>query len=140
MNTPRRWNVEVDGIRWLPRMTDKARMSASGELGAYLIGHSPVDHALLKRLGLSTDEFIAIAAAHPDDASVLQALREHGMDEPRVRRWSDNFERTYRRYIWLWDVDEGYVQPNPAQRVGLTIYRPLENGISALLRRLLPAP
>ena len=35
---PRRWSVEVDGIRWLPRMTDKARMHRSGRLGAYLLG------------------------------------------------------------------------------------------------------
>jgi uncharacterized protein DUF5069 len=140
MTVPRRWNVDVDGIRWLPRMIDKARMSATGNLGAYLIGHSPVDHALLTRLGLSTDEFVAIAAARSDDVSVLQTLREHGMDEPRVRRWSDNFERIYRRFIWMWDVDEGYVRPNPAQGIALAIYRPIQDWVSALLRKLLPAP
>jgi len=137
---PRRWNVSVDGIRWLPRMIDKARMSANGNLGAYLIGHSPVDHALLTRLGLSTNEFIAISAAHGDDASVLHTLRKRGLDEPRIRRWSDNFESTYRRYIWMWDVDEGYARPNPAQGFVLALYRPIQDWVSALLRKLLPAP
>jgi len=139
MTVPRRWSIEIDGIRWLPRMIDKARMSASGKLGAYLIGHSPVDGALLRRLGLTTQEFVAIASAHADDASVLQMLRDR-MDEGRVRRWSGNFERTYARYIWMWDIDEGYRRPNLLQRFVLGIYRPLEGGISTLLRKFLRAP
>jgi hypothetical protein len=89
---------------------------------------------------VSTDEFVAIAAARRDDVSVLETLRERGMDEPRVRRWSDDFERTYRRFIWMWDVDEGYVRPNPAQSFALAIYRPIQDSVSALLRKLLPAP
>jgi hypothetical protein len=136
---PRRWSVEIDGIRWLPRMIDKARMSAGGKLGAYLIGHSPVDGALLRRLGVSTEEFIAIANAHADDASVLRMLRDR-MNEERVRRWSDNFERVYARYIWMWDVDEGYKRPNFLQRAALEIYRPIEGLVSGLLRKVLRAP
>jgi len=140
MNLPRRWSVDVDGIRWLPRMTDKARMSAHGELGAYLIGHSPVDGALMRRLNVTTAEFVAIATAHADDASVLGALRARGMDEARVRRWSDNFDRRYRQYIWLWDIDEGYVKPNVAQRVIVALYRPNENWISAVVRKVFSSP
>src|SRR5271155_4189242 len=83
---PRRWNVEVDGIRWIPRMIDKARMRQNGTLGAYLMGHSPVDKALLKRLNMTTDEFVQIANANPDDAAVLAALRQRGFDEAAVRR------------------------------------------------------
>jgi hypothetical protein len=137
---PRRWSVEVEGIRWLPRMTDKARMHANGVLGPYLIGHSPVDGALMRRLGVTTGEFIEIASANHDDASVLQALRARGMDEARVRRWSDNFESRYRQYIWLWDIDEGYNAPNAVERVILGLYRPNEHWISGVLRKVFTSP
>jgi hypothetical protein len=139
--TPRRWSDQIDGIRWLPRMIDKARMSRSGTLGAYLIGNSPVDKALLARLGITTDEFVRIAAGDPDDAHVLAALKtEPRYDDARVRRWSDRFEQTYRLFIRLWDLDEGYVAPNPVERALRAIYRVVENPISALLRKLSPAP
>ena len=137
---PRRWNTEVDGIRWLPRMTDKARMRGRGELGAYLLGHSPVDRALLTRLGVTTEQFAAVVAQAPDDAAVLAALRAHGFDERRVRRWSDRFPASYRTYIKLWDLDEGYARPNRLETVGLTLFRPIEGAVMALVRRLRRAP
>ncbi|MGA8100178.1 MAG: DUF5069 domain-containing protein [Candidatus Cybelea sp.] len=112
---PPRWNVEVDGIRWLPRMTEKARMRERGALGAYLIGHSPVDAALLKRLNITTEAFVQLACEQPDDISVLLALRRRGFDEPAVRRWSETFPRNYALYITLWDLDEGYTPPKPWQ-------------------------
>ena len=139
--TPRRWNAEIDGIRWLPRMIDKARMSRSGTLGAYLIGNSPVDKALLARLGITTDEFVRIVAAEPDDMHALTTLKaQPRYDDARVRRWSDRFEQTYRLFIRLWDLDEGYVAPNLVERALRALYRVFENPISALLRKLSPAP
>lgn len=137
---PRRWNVEVDGIRWLPRMIDKARMHASGALGTYLMGHSPVDKALLDRLAIGTDAFVDVVRTASDDASVLAALRARGFDEARVRRWSDRFPATYKTYIVLWDLDEGYRTPSPLQRAALTLFRPIEGGAMALVRALRRAP
>ena len=138
---PRRWNVEIDKIRWLPRMIDKARMSEGGTLGSYLIGHSPVDKALLARLGITTEEFVRIVAANCDEVAILTTLKaQPAYDDVRVRRWSDRFERTYRVLIRLWDVDEGYVRANPLERAALAIYRAIEEPISALLRKLSPAP
>ena len=137
---PRRWSVEVDGIRWLPRMIDKARMSASGALGTYLMGHSPVDKALLDRLGITTAAFVDIVRTASDDASVLGALRKRGFDEMRVRRWSDRFPATYKTYILLWDLDEGYRTPTALQRLAITMFRPLEAGAMALVRALRRAP
>jgi hypothetical protein len=138
---PRRWNVEIDGIRWLPRMIDKARMSEAGTLGSYLIGHSPVDKALLVRLGITTDEFVRTVAAEPDDARVLAALKaKRGYDDARVRRWSDRFDRTYRWLIRLWDIDEGYVRPSLLERAALALYRIIERPTSALFRKFSPAP
>ena len=138
-SVPRRWNTELDGIRWLPRMIDKARMNERGELGSYLLGHSPVDHALLTRLGLTTDEFSGIVRRAPDDGAVLEAVRAR-WDEARVRRWSARFTSTYRIYIPLWDIDEGYVKPSPLQALGLAVYGPLEGVTSALVRRMRRAP
>jgi len=138
---PRRWNVELDGIRWLPRMIDKARMRSRGQLGSYLLGHSPVDHGLLKRAGVSTERFAEMVGAAVDDDAVLAALRSNdGWDEARVRRWSERFMTTYRRYIPLWDLDEGYLRPNPLQAFGLAVFRPIEGATMALVRRVRRAP
>jgi len=140
VSVPRRWTVDVDGIRWLPRMIDKARMRDRGELGSYLLGHSPVDRALLARLGLTTDEFAALVRAAPDDAAVLAALKARGWDEARVRRWSDRFPSTYRTYIMLWDIDEGYVRPSALQSLALAAFRPFESAAMEVVRRLRRAP
>jgi hypothetical protein len=137
---PRRWDAEIDGIRWLPRMIDKARMRSSGTLGAYLIGNSPVDRALLKRLAIATDDFVRIASEEVDDAGVLAALRRRGFDEARVRRWSQRFERTYRLYIRLWDIDEGYAPPNAIERPILALFQAVERPLMALFRLVSPAP
>jgi hypothetical protein len=137
---PRRWTTEVDGIRWLPRMRDKARMSADGTLGSYLMGHSPVDKAALGILGMTTDEFVSLANAQPDDASLLAALRARGMDEDRLRRWSAKFPQTYSSFIPLWDLDEGYLAPNAVQRALIALFKPVERPVMALYRKISPAP
>ncbi|GAC1303526.1 MAG: hypothetical protein NVSMB21_02790 [Vulcanimicrobiaceae bacterium] len=146
--TPRRWNVEVDGIRWLPRMIDKARMREAGALGPYLLGHSPVDRALLRALGLTTDAFAAIVAASAGagveigagDARALAALRARGFDEARVREWSDRFERRYAALIPLWDLDEGYTTPSRVQAAALAGFRLVEGPLMAFARRVTKAP
>jgi hypothetical protein len=137
---PRRWSTEVDGIRWLPRMIDKARMSMEGRLGAYLLGQSPVDRALLKRLGMDTQTFTDLVRDEDEDAGVLAALRAYGFDEERVRRWSDLFTIRYRGYIPLWDLDEGYVRPNAVQAVALGVLRLFEVPVIALIRKIFRAP
>jgi hypothetical protein len=137
---PRRWSEAVEGIRWLPRMIDKARMRHEGTLGAYLLGNSPVDRALMRRLDITTEQFAALVAVQPDDRAVLEALRQRGFDETKVRRWSERFERTYGLLIHLWDVDEGHVAPNAVERAGLALWRPIERAVISLARRLLPAP
>ncbi len=137
---PRRWSVEIDGIRWLPRMIDKARMRSGGNLGAYLMGHSPVDRALLTRLGITTEEFVTLANAAPDDAAVLAALRARGFDEAGVRRWSDAFPQRYRLFIVVWDIDEGYVPPTPLARGVAALIRSVEQPLMAAFRKVSKAP
>jgi len=138
---PRRWDAEIDGIRWLPRLIDKARMRERGQLGTYLLGHSPVDHAFLERAGVTTEEFAGIVNASADDDAVLAALRlRAGWDEERLQRWSARFSSTYRRLIPLWDLDEGYRQPNVFEALGLKLFRPMEGAAMGLIRRLRRAP
>lgn len=137
---PRRWSVDVDGIRWLPRMIDKARMREGGALGSYLLGHSPVDKSLLERMGLTTEEFATIAVAQPDDAGVLAALRAHGFDEARVRTWSERFEARFGAYIPLWDVDEGYAKATGISAVLLSAFRVVEAPLMSLVRKVVKAP
>lgn len=121
-------------------MSDKARMSADGTLGAFLFGHSPVDKALLRHLGLTTQQFGKLACANDDDAHVLAALRARGFDETRVRRWSDRFPKSYSVYIRMWDIDEGYVSPTPFDRLWLGAFRSIESGLMRAFRRISPAP
>lgn len=137
---PRRWSDEIDGIRWLPRLIDKARMSSGGALGAYLFGHSPVDRALLARFGVTTVEFAAIVTASPDDAAVVSALRTRGFDEARVRRWSDRLPRPYQVFIRVGEIDDGYVQPSSFGRIILRAFRAVEHGLMGLVRLVIPAP
>ena len=137
---PRHWDAELGGIRWFPRLIDKARMKLRGDLGAYLCGHSPVDRALLKRLNMTTDEFVETVRACPTDAAVLEAARAHGMDYPGARRWSERFHHTYRNFIVLWSLDEGYVQPTKAQSIGMRVLKKVESPLMALYRKISPAP
>ncbi len=120
-------------------MIDKARMRESGRLGTYLLGHSPVDRALLERLNVGTEDFATIVRAAANDDAVVAALRAR-WDEARVRRWSERFPRTYRALIRLWDLDEGYASPNAAERAGLALFRPFEAAAMELVRRLRRAP
>ena len=137
---PPRWSVEVDGIRWLPRMIEKARMRERGTLGAYLLGHSPVDAALLKRLNITTEAFVRLVCEQPDDASVLIALRARGLDDAALRRWSDTFARRYALYIRLWDLDEGYTLPKPWQRPLIASFRYIEEPLMQGVRCIRRAP
>ena len=137
---PPRWDVEVDGIRWLPRMIEKARMRERGTLGAYLIGHSPVDAALLERLNITTEAFVQLVREQPDDTSVLIALRAQGFDEAAVRRWSDAFPHRYALYITLWDLDEGYTPPKRWQGPIIAGFHCVEEPLMQAFRRIRRAP
>jgi len=140
MTTPRRWTEELGGIRWLPRMIDKARFANGGALGSYLLGHSPVDSGLLRRLGFTTAEFACLVAANADDDRVLAALRARGFDEARVGRWSRRLPERHPWIIHLIDLDEGHVHANPLERIAMAVFRPAQFRLMALVRRVAKAP
>jgi len=137
---PRRWSATVDGICWLPRMIDKARMSANGALGPYLMGHSPVDKQLLSRLEIKTDEFVKLANAMSSDLAVLDALRRRGFDEARVRRWSMQFEKNHRLLIPIWDLDEGRIAPTGIRAPLLALMKRVEKPVIAVFKKISPPP
>ena len=106
---PRRWSEELGGIRWLPRMIDKARAAMKGTLGDYLYGQSPMDRSLLRALGISYKDFTRIVReSGDDDQRVLELLEERspqGME--LARRWSEALPRR-RAFLFIIDLDDGY--------------------------------
>ncbi|HEY6358831.1 MAG TPA: DUF5069 domain-containing protein, partial [Vicinamibacterales bacterium] len=136
---PRRWTETLGGIRWLPRLIDKARMAKSGRLGTYLFGHSPVDIGLLRRLKITTQQFADIVAASPDDEAVLATLRERGYDEARVSRWSANLPGRHPWILGLIDREEGYVAKGP-WLVPILAFRATDGFWMGLVRRVMKAP
>ncbi|MDQ2873128.1 MAG: DUF5069 domain-containing protein [Candidatus Eremiobacteraeota bacterium] len=107
---PRRWTEQLGGIRWLPRLLDKTRAALAGTLGPYLYGQSPIDRALLRRLGIGYRQFTAIVAKAPDDAGVLAALQAstpQGLEDARA--WSATLPRMHRAFLFVLDLDDGYL-------------------------------
>ncbi|HUY10763.1 MAG TPA: DUF5069 domain-containing protein [Candidatus Dormibacteraeota bacterium] len=108
---PRRWSDTLGGIRWLPRIIDKARAALGGRLGGYLYGQSPGDRNLLSILGTDYPGFTRIVKAAPDDAAVLAALeREFPKGVARARRWSSRpLPLLFRPMTLMLDFDDGYI-------------------------------
>lgn len=106
---PRRWSEELGGIRWLPRLIDKARAAIDGTLGDYYYGQCPMDRGLLHALGLSLPEFTAIVRkAGDDDERVLESLESRSPDGVELaRRWSERLPDR-RFFLYLLDLDDGY--------------------------------
>jgi hypothetical protein len=137
---PRRWNVAVDGVVWLPRMIDKARAYEAGTLGSYLYGQSPVDDSLLARCGLTYGDFLALATAHADDAAVLAGIEARSPGaRAGLRDWSDALGRKQRAFLALIDWDDGYMGSEPpALRIARRGLKPAVDAAMTLLKRLRP--
>lgn len=136
---PRRWSDELGGIRWLPRIIDKARAAVNGGLGDYLYGQSPMDRGLLRALGLSYRDFTnLVREAGDDDERVLALLEERVPDGVEVaRRWSAGLPQRHRLFFFLLDLDDGY-NDGPLQAFRGLI-RFLANLVSRYVRYRWPA-
>jgi hypothetical protein len=134
---PRRWSEQVSGICWLPRLIDKARAAQAGCLGDYLYGQSPMDHGLLRVLGLSHRGFAEIVASAPGDDAVVAAIAQRDPAAiERARAWSARLPIEHRLFFWFVDVDDGY-------RGSRWLHGPvtfLANRISRTAKRLWPWP
>ena len=125
----------MDGIYWLPRLIDKARAALSGNLGDYLFGQSPMDRALLQKLGLRHREFAAIVREAADDDGVLAAIAAHDPEAlPRARTWSERLPQRHRLFLWFIDVDDGYRTTWLRAPIAATA-----NAISRTAKRLWPS-
>lgn len=135
---PRRWNVSVEGIIWLPRLIDKVRAAQAGTLGTYLYGQSPIDREVLRAAGLGHGAFYELVQQTPgDDAAVLAALdaRYPGAAD-RLRAWSAVAPRRHALFFPVLDADDGYAA-GPAR----LLKAPLNAGSAALawvLKRVWP--
>ncbi len=133
---PRRWSDELGGIRWLPRIIDKARAALGGRLGSYLYGQSPGDEILLRLLGTDYPTFTRIVRAAPDDAAVLAALEERFPDGvARARRWTTRpVPPMLRAATWMLDFDDGYIDGPlaPVRKPIQTLYTLVARSLRAL--------
>lgn len=136
LSAPRRWNEQLGGIVWLPRLIDKARSAINGQLGGYLFGQSPIDAALLKALGLSHHAFATMVKEAPDDASFLAALEAstpQGVE--RARAWGEQLPRTHRLFLSVIDIDDGYTGSPLAKKM----LNALTNPFMAFIKRARPS-
>jgi predicted PurR-regulated permease PerM len=126
---PRRWSDDLGGIRWLPRMIDKARAAMHGTLGDYLYGQCPIDRSLLRALGISYKEFTGIVRmSGGDDQRILTILQERcGPAMDLARRWSERIPLN-KTFGLMLDVDDGYAG-------ALQAFRWFIRAISGLLAR-----
>ncbi len=133
---PRRWNEQLDGVIWLPRLIDKTRASLNGTLGAYLYGQSPVDIELLHTLGLGHRAFAEIVASAPNDPAVVDALlRRDAFAMDRGRRWTARAPRKWRAFFYTLDVDDGYA---PGMGWCRPLANPLSYGLTWVMKRIFP--
>lgn len=106
---PRRWNEEIGGIKWLPRLIDKTRAALADCLGGYLYGQSPVDRGLLRALGLGHRAFAKVVADASTDDDVFRALFARSPEGiERARAWSAELPQKFRFLLFLIDIDDGY--------------------------------
>jgi hypothetical protein len=106
---PRRWNEQIGGIPWLPRLIDKARAEQAGTLGPYLYGQSPMDRSLLRAMGLGHRSFAEIVAAAPDDDAVLAAIAQRDAQSlQRARAWGERLPHDHAWFLYIIDLDDGY--------------------------------
>lgn len=140
MQPPPRWNVEVDGIVWLPRFSAKCRAHRAGMLGAYLFGQSPIDDAFLRKSGLTYAEFEQIVASADDDRAILAAIeaRTPGTTA-RLRRWSERLATTQRVLLAVIDIDDGYASGG-WRTVFHTVCGPVINQLMRVVRAARPLP
>jgi len=134
---PRRWSETVDGIPWLPRLIDKTRAELAGTLGPYLFGQSPMDRALLRKLGLSHRRFFEIVGAAADDDAVLTAIAARDPQAlARARSWGGGLGRRHALFLLVLDIDDGYAPRLRPLRPAVTF---AANALTWTIKRIWPA-
>ena len=73
---PRARGLIIGGIPWLARITDKARATDQGRIGAYIYP-CPADQRFLQQVQMSAEEFTRLAAECEDDDAVIERMKAH---------------------------------------------------------------
>ena len=137
VSPPRRWNETIDGIPWLPRLIDKARAAHQGTLGAYLFGQSPMDHSLLRALGMGHRSFGEVVREAADDDAVRAALDARDPQaRSRARDWGRDLERRHGWFLFILDLDDGYASRLRSIRPAVTAGA---NALTWTIKRIWPS-
>ena len=136
---PRRWNEELAGIKWLPRLIDKTRATLDGTLGPYLFGQSPMDRSFLRAIGLRHRDLTRIVANSLTDDDVFRTIfaqTPEGVE--RARAWSATLQARHAWFLFILDLDDGYLDGR-YWRMLRAPTNAAANLVSAVVKRLWPA-
>lgn len=88
---PRGPREQLDGMMLLPRAIDKARAQLENKLGEYIYYGCRFNLRLFNTLGVTEDEFLDAVRRSPDDAAVLEWIRDYVRPEPdkieKMHQW-----------------------------------------------------
>ena len=73
---PRARGLVIGDIPWLARITDKARATEEGRIGAYIYP-CPADQRFLQQVRMSAEEFTRLVAECEDDDAVIERMKAH---------------------------------------------------------------
>lgn len=70
-------SAEVDGISWLPRLIEKARLKLRGEMPADLMYGCAGDRPFLRRMNMNLPQFLELVRdSGPDDRRIVNAVKQ----------------------------------------------------------------
>ena len=116
---PRRWDAELLGLLFLPRMLEKGRQVVAGErcdrnlMNGYLFGRFDyADRGILKFLRTTETRVLELLRQYLDDAVVARTLvGESGRSLDEIQAWSRRFRTLNAPFLAMWDADEGRRAP-----------------------------
>lgn len=73
---PRARGMIIGGIPWLARISDKARATIQGRIGAYVYP-CPADKRFLEDVQMAADDFTALVGDCPTDDDVIARMKSH---------------------------------------------------------------
>ena len=73
---PRARSLIIGSIPWLARISDKARASLAGRIGAYIYP-CPADQAFLESVQMSAEAFTELVSSCLDDDAVVEKMKAH---------------------------------------------------------------